>query len=220
VAWPAADSGIRESDVKVKLMKTLVKAGRPTGFDTERALDVAMRLFWERGYEGTSIADLSQTMGIHPSSIYAAFGDKQALFALAARRYAEVPAQYMTRALEQPTFRGFVRAAFENTVEFLSAKDHPSSCFTLTGAIACGVDTEPAKVVMRQMRLQNEAAIRARLLKARKAGEFPGEENVDDYTRYLSSLLGGLAIQAANGSTRAELRRTAEVALRHLGIER
>lgn len=70
------------------------------------------------------------------------------------------------------------------------------------------------------MRLQNETAIKARLLKARKAGEFPEKENVDDYTRYLSSLLSGLAIQAANGSTKAELRRTAEAALRHLSIER
>jgi AcrR family transcriptional regulator len=200
-------------------MRTSVKAGRPTEFDTDRALDVAMRLFWERGYEGTSIADLSQKMGIHPSSIYGAFGDKQALFALAAKRYTDIPAQYMVKALEQPTFRSFVVAAFSNTVEFLAAKDHPSSCFTLTGAIACGVETEPAKSLMREMRLQNEAAIRARLLKARRVGEFPNEENVDDYTRYLSSLLSGLAVQAANGSTRAELKRTAKVALKHLGLK-
>src|SRR6516225_6652522 len=112
-------------------MKTSVKAGRPTGFDTDRALDVAMRLFWERGYEGTSMADLSSAMGIHPSSIYAAFGDKQELFALAAKRYADIPAQYMVRALEQPTLLRFILAAFDNTVEFLGSKEHPSSCFTL-----------------------------------------------------------------------------------------
>ncbi len=179
-----------------------------------------MRLFWEHSYEGTSMADLSLAMGIHPSSIYAAFGDKQELFALAAKRYADVPAQYMVKALEQPTFRSFILAAFDNTVEFLGSKEHPSSCFTLTGAISCGTDTAPAKRLMRGMRLKNEAAIKDRLLRARKAGEFPKEENVDDYTRYLSSLLSGLAIQAANGSTRAELKRTAEVALRHLGVER
>jgi len=201
-------------------MKTTIKLGRPTGFDKDVALDVAMRLFWERGYEGTSIADLSQAMGIHPSSIYAAFGDKQELFALAAKRYADIPAQYMVKALEQPTLRGFILAAFDNTVEFLGSKEHPSSCFTLTGAISCGTDTESAKALMRKMRLQNEAAIKARLLKARKAGEFPREENIDDYTRYLSSLLSGLAIQAANGSTRSELKRTANLALRHLGIEK
>jgi hypothetical protein len=73
---------------------------------------------------------------------------------------------------------------------------------------------------MREIRLENEAAIKSRLLKARRAGEFPKDENVDDYTRYLSSLLSGLAVQAANGSTKAELKRTAELALRHLGIRR
>jgi AcrR family transcriptional regulator len=201
-------------------MKTSTKLGRPAAFDKEAALDKAMRLFWERGYEGTSMADLTHAMELHPSSIYAAFGDKQALFALAARRYADVPAQYMTRALEQPTLRSFLLAAFDNTVEFLGADGHPSSCFTLTGALSCGAGTEPAKVLMREMRLQNEAAIKARLLKARKAGELAKEENVDDYTRYLSSLLSGLAVQAANGSTRAELRRTSEIALRQLGIKR
>ena len=147
-----------------------MKLGRPAEFDKEAALDVAMRLFWERGYEGTSMADLSLAMGIHPSSIYAAFGDKQQLFALAAKRYADVPAQYMVKALEQPTLRGFILAAFDNTVEFLSSREHPSSCFTLTGAIACGADTVPAKLLMKEMRLQNEAAIKARLLRARKAG--------------------------------------------------
>ncbi len=196
------------------------KMGRPISFDKDAALEAAMLLFWERGFEGTSMADLTHAMGLSPSSIYAAFGDKHALFQLAAKRYMEIRAQYAVTALEEPTLERFLRALFDNTVAFLGSKGHPSSCFTLTGAISCGVDVEPAKVLMKEMRLQNEAAIKARLLKARRAGEFPKEENVDDYTRYLSSLLSGLAIQAANGSTRAELKRTAEVALRHLGIER
>ena len=199
-------------------MKTSNKLGRPAAFDKEAALDIAMRLFWERGYEGTSMADLSQAMAIHPSSIYAAFGDKQALFALAAKRYIEVPGQYMVQALAEPTFERFIQAAFYNTVEFLGAKEHPASCFTLTGSLSCGVDTEPAKTLMLDIRLRNEAVLKARLLKARRAGEFSKEENVDDYTRYLSSLLSGLAVQAANGSARAQLKRTAELALRHLGI--
>jgi len=201
-------------------MKPAIKPGRPAAFDKDAALEIAMRLFWERGYEGASMAELSQAMGLHPSSIYAAFGDKQALFALAAARYSQIPGQYMVRALEQPTLRAFLIAAFDNTVEFLGSKEHPASCFTLTGALTCGVATEPAMVLMREIRLQNEAALKARLLKARNLGEFPREENVDDYTRYLSSLLSGLAVQAANGSTKAELKRTAEVALRYLGLER
>lgn len=196
------------------------KTGRPIGFDRDAALEAAMLLFWERGYEGTSMADLTQAMDLNPSSIYAVFGDKQELFALAAKQYVDVLAQYMVKALKQPTLRAFILAAFDNTVEFLGSKEHPSSCFTLTGAMSCGTDTEPAKLLMREMRLHNEAAIKARLLKARKAGEFPEKENLDDYTRYLSSLLSGLAVQAANGSTKAELKRTAELAIRYLGIKR
>jgi hypothetical protein len=130
----------------------------------------------------------------------------------------EVPGQYMVRALAEPTFETFIQAAFYNTVEFLGSKEYPSSCFTLTGSLSCGVDTEPAKALMLDIRLRNEAVLKGRLLKARRAGEFSKEENIDDYTRYLSSLLSGLAVQAANGSTRAQLKRTADLALRHLGI--
>src|SRR5258708_35529532 len=81
------------------------KTGRPINFDKDAALQAAMLLFWERGFEGTSMADLTQAMGLSPSSIYAAFGDKHALFALAAKRYLENPAQYAARALAEPTLK-------------------------------------------------------------------------------------------------------------------
>jgi hypothetical protein len=70
---------------------------------------------------------------------------------------------------------------------------------------------------MTGIRKQNEAGLRGRLQQARKSGELPADLNVDDYTRYLSTLLGGLAIQAANGASKAEMKRTADMALRHLG---
>ena len=193
------------------------KTGRPINFDKDAALNAAMLLFWERGFEGASMADLTQAMGLSPSSIYAAFGDKQALFALAAKRYLENPAQYAAKALAEPTLKGVIRALFENTVEFLTAPGHPPTCMSLGGAMGCSVNGALAKQLMTSIRKQNEAAIKSRLVKARKNGELPKEINVDDYTRYLSTILAGLSIQAANGSTKAELKRTAEMALRYLG---
>lgn len=193
------------------------KTGRPINFDKDAALDAAMLLFWERGFEGTSMADLTQAMGLNPSSIYAAFGDKRALFALVARRYVDDPAQYAARALAKPTLKGVLRALFDNTVEFLTTPGHPPSCMSLAGAIACSVNATPAKQLMTEIRKQNEADIKLRLVKARKSGELPKQINVDDFTRYLSTILAGLSIQAANGSTKAELKRTAEMALRYLG---
>jgi AcrR family transcriptional regulator len=197
--------------------ESVKKMGRPIGFDKEAALDAAMKAFWERGYEGTSIADLTEIMGLNPPSIYAAFGDKKTLFQLAAKRYAEGPAQYQAKALREPTLGGVIRALFRNTVEFLTDPEHPSGCMTLTGAMACSVEAESAKEFMAEIRRQNEAALRVRLQQASKSGELATEVNIDDYARYLSTLVGGLAIQSANGVSRAEMKRIADMAVRHLG---
>ena len=176
-----------------------------------------MLLFWERGFEGTSMADLTKAMGLSPSSIYAAFGDKYALFSLAVKRYTESRAQYATKALEEPTLEKVVRALFDSTVAFLTTPGHPSTCMTLGGAVGCSVDASPARDIMIEIRKQNEVAMSERFLQARKSGDLSKDVNIDDYTRYLSSILAGLSIQAANGSTKAELKRTAKMALRHLG---
>jgi AcrR family transcriptional regulator len=193
------------------------KTGRPISFDKDAALEAAMLLFWERGFEGTSMADLTQAMGLSPSSIYAAFGHKQALFQLAVKRYMDTRAQYARVALEEPTLEKVVRALFDNTVAFLTSSGHPPTCMTLAGAMGCSADAAPARNLMTEIRRQNEVAMKERFLQARKSEELSKDVNVDDYTRYLSSILAGLSIQAANGSTKAELKRTAEMALQHLG---
>jgi AcrR family transcriptional regulator len=204
--------------MKRKRMKTgKRKTGRPIGFDKDAALEAAMLLFWQRGYEGTSMADLTQAMGLNPSSIYAAFGDKHALFQLAVKRYMEMRAQYAGKALEEPSLEKVVRALFDNTVAFLTTPGHPPTCMTLAGSVGCSLDASPARDIMTEIRKQNEVAMRERFLQARKSGELSKDVNVDDYTRYLSSILAGLSIQAANGSTKAELKRTANMALRFLG---
>ena len=177
-----------------------------------------MLFFWERGFEGTSMADLTQAMGLNPSSIYAAFGDKQALFSVAVKRYMDDPGTICDESAGgADTQKGVIRALFDNTVEFLTTPGHPPTCMSLAGAMGCSVNATPAKQLMTEIRKQNEAAIKSRLLRARKSGELPKEINADDYTRYLSTILAGLSIQAANGSTKAELKRTAEMALRYLG---
>jgi hypothetical protein len=113
--------------------------------------------------------------------------------------------------------KGVIRALFENTVEFLTTPGHPPTCVSLAGAMGCSVNAAPAKQLMTEIRKQNEAAVKSRLVRARKRGELPTEVNVDDYTRYLSTILAGLSIQAVNGSTKADLKRTSEMAIKHLG---
>ncbi|ADW68506.1 regulatory protein TetR [Granulicella tundricola MP5ACTX9] len=193
------------------------KTGRPISFDKNAALEAAMLLFWERGFEGTSMADLTQAMGLNPSSIYAAFGDKHALFSNAVKRYLETRTQYATDALGEPTLEKAVRALFHNTIAFLTTPGHPSTCMTLAGAMGCSVDATPARDLMTEIRRHNEVEMKDRFLEARKSGELTKDINVDDYTRYISMMVAGLSVQAANGSTKTELKRTAELALHYLG---
>ncbi|MDE1177531.1 MAG: TetR/AcrR family transcriptional regulator [Edaphobacter sp.] len=194
------------------------KTGRPIGFDRDVALEAAMLLFWKRGFEGTSMADLTQAMNLSPSSIYAAFGDKQSLFSHVVKRYIETRAQYAAEALAEPTFSKVVRALFDNTVTFLTGTGHPPTCMTLAGAVGCSTEGAEARDLMTEIRNQNDAAMKERFLAARRAGEMPKNINVDDFTRFISATLAGLSIQAANGATKTELKRTSQTALKMLGF--
>jgi AcrR family transcriptional regulator len=191
-----------------------VKMGRPRGFDEDAALEAAMRVFWEKSYEGATMADLTKAMGINRSSIYAAFGDKESLFQRIMERYREERMSYIRQALALPSLREVVARLIYGTAEFLSAPGNPRGCLSVQGALACGTDAEPVKQAIIHWRRSGEAALKKRLQQAQSEGDFPGEIQPADFARYLASVIAGLGIQAANGATRAELRRVAEIALR------
>src|SRR5512146_1592256 len=96
------------------------KMGRPREFSEDQALDAAMRVFWEKGYEGATLTDLTDAMGINRSSLYSSFGDKQELYRRVLDRYASGPASFMHCALEAATAREVVAKIFEGAVKALS----------------------------------------------------------------------------------------------------
>jgi AcrR family transcriptional regulator len=192
------------------------KMGRPRGFAENEALDAAMRVFWEKGYEGSTLADLTEAMGINRSSMYATFGDKEALFRLAIARYAEGPAAYMREALEQPTVRAVVEALLRGALELLTDPSHPRGCLSVQGALACGSHAEPMKQAMIEWRKQGESGIQKRLQRARREGGLAKNVDPGDLARYISTVLTGLGVQAANGSTRAEMMRLVDIVLRFM----
>jgi AcrR family transcriptional regulator len=191
-----------------------VRMGRPRGFDEDAALEAAMRVFWEKGYEGATIADLTEAMGINRSSMYAAFGDKESIFHKVMERYRAGRMTYIRQALAQPSLREVVSGLIHGTAEFLSTPDNPRGCLLIQGALACGTDTEHVKLAMIDWRKSGEAALKKRLQQAQCEGELPAEIQPADFARYLSSIMAGLGVQAANGATRTELRRVAEISLR------
>ncbi len=195
-----------------------VRTGRPRGFDEGAALEAAMRVFWEKSYEGATIADLTEAMGINRSSMYAAFGDKEAVFHRVMERYREARMTYISQALAQPSLRKVVAGLIHGTAEFLSSPGNPRGCLSIQGALACGTDAEPVKQAMIDWRKSGEAALKKRLRQAQSEGELPAEIQPADFARYLSSVMAGLGIQATNGATRAELRRVAAIAVRCIEI--
>ena len=109
----------------VRLRKPSRPNGRPRSFDFDDALDAAMQVFWRKGYEGASLSDLTQAMGINRPSLYAAFGNKNTLFRKALDRYAEGPAAYVAEALKQPTARAVTQKLLHGAADLLTDPAHP-----------------------------------------------------------------------------------------------
>jgi AcrR family transcriptional regulator len=194
------------------------RMGRPRGFDENAALEAAMRVFWEKSYEGATLSDLTSAMGINKSSMYAAFGDKEALFRRAMERYREGPMRYIPDALEKPVLRDAVASLLHGTVLFLSQPGHPRGCLSIQAALACGVDAEPIQQAMVEWRRAGEEALRKRFVMARRAGELPKDISPADFARYIATAMAGLAVQAVNGASRDEMKRTADLVLKAIGL--
>lgn len=190
--------------------------GRPRGFDETAALDAAMRVFWQRGFEGASMAELSAAMKINPPSIYAAFGNKESLFIRATNYYLEGPASYEVKALQEPTLAKVLHAIFAELIAFLTSPSNPPGCMTL-GALSCSADAVPIQTRLTDIRKKSEARLAKRMAQAKRDGELPDGTTPVEFARYVSTLLGGLTLQRANGATEKELRRTADLALKQLG---
>lgn len=191
-----------------------VALGRPRAFDVDEALDRALAVFWRRGYEGASLADLTRAMGISPPSLYAAFGNKEALFRRAVARYAEGPAAYQARALARPTARGVAEALLAGVVDLLTDPDTPPGCLVVQGALAAGEASEAARAHLAACRADREEEIRLRLERAAAEGDLPAGADPAALARFLAVVMFGLAVQAAGGAGRAELSAAAAVALR------
>jgi AcrR family transcriptional regulator len=188
--------------------------GRPRSFDKDRALDAALRVFWEKGYEGASLSDLTEAMGINRPSLYAAFGDKEALFRQVLERYEQGPVAYMLEALAEPTARGAIERLLKGTVAALSRPQSPHGCLYVQGALACGDESSAMRKELASRRSAGEIALRKRLKKAKDEGELPATADPADLSRFYMAVMHGMAVQAAGGANRAALESVAETALR------
>lgn len=188
--------------------------GRPRSFDLDKALDAAMQVFWRKGYEGASLSDLTQSIGINRPSLYAAFGDKETLFRKALDRYAEGPGAYVREALKQPTARAVTQQLLRGAADLLTDPHHPSGCLMVQAALVCGKAAECIRQELVSRRSAGEAALRRRFKRAKAEGDLPADSNPSDLARYIVTISQGMAVQAASGASREELERVVGTAMR------
>ncbi len=187
--------------------------GRPREFDTEQALEAAMLLFWRHGYEGTSMASISAAMGINMPSVYAAFGDKPALFQKALQRYLERPASYLPNALTAPTAREAAERLFAGAINMVMHPKHPDGCLLVQGALVSGPDVDSVREELSKRRASAELAVRRRFERAIAEGDLTDSVNPVQLARYVITVIWGMSVQAAGGATKTHLKDIAEVAL-------
>jgi AcrR family transcriptional regulator len=188
--------------------------GRPREFDPDKALDVALHVFWSRGYEGASMADLTEAMGITKPSLYAAFGNKEELFRKALDRYVDGPGGYVQVALAKPTVREVVEHLLFEAADAVTDPNNPPGCLAVQGALTCGEAAESIKQELMSRRAHGEEDLRKRFERAAAEGDLPAGSDPADLARYVSAILQGMAVQAAGGASRVQLRKIAEITLR------
>lgn len=188
--------------------------GRPRQFDAEQALDAALALFWRHGYEGTSLAALTDVMGINVPSLYAAFGNKQALFRKALDRYLQKPASYFPTALEEPTARRATEKLFQGAIDLVIDPRHPDGCLLVQGGLATGPMADWVRKELGTVRTAAEAALRRRYERAVADRELPKSVDSEKLARYVVTVLWGLSVQRSGGATRAQLKEVVQLAMR------
>ena len=180
--------------------------GRPRTFDPDTALRKALDVFWERGYEGTSLNDLAQAMGIASASIYACFGSKEDLFRKVMALYGTTSGGPPRRALrEQPTARAAIHAMLRATADEITRPDTPHYCMLILAAPTGAVENHTVREFLAGIRRDMFTENRDRLARGVADGDLTASADLDATARYYTTVVQGLSIQARDGASRADL---------------
>ncbi|MBZ9655022.1 TetR/AcrR family transcriptional regulator [Phyllobacterium lublinensis] len=188
--------------------------GRPREFDADDALQTALELFWRKGYEGTSITDLTDGMGITKPSLYGTFGNKEELFRMALARYEQNYLAFFWSALEQPDARTVAFDILRGFVEAQTQSCNPAGCLVVNAATACSdAALEIHKTIVERIQTAQKALTR-RFERAKREGDLPADSNPEDLARFIMTVQQGTAVQASNGAGREEIYRLIDLAMK------
>jgi AcrR family transcriptional regulator len=183
--------------------------GRPRGFDREAALHRAMELFWERGYEGTSISELTRAIGISSPSLYAAFGSKEELFLEAIALFDASEGAVTESALRrEPTARAAIEAMLRDNVDMYADPENPSGCMVVLATTTWTPENEDVRTYLAALRQKPYELMRERLER-----ELPPGTDVEALAHFYNTVLEGLSIQARDGFSRETMHAIVDCAM-------
>ncbi|WP_027582309.1 TetR/AcrR family transcriptional regulator [Bradyrhizobium sp. Ai1a-2] len=188
--------------------------GRPRAFDADAALDQAMEVFWRHGYEGATIAQLTEAMSINPPSLYAAFGSKEGLLKAALDRYTAKRNCWMEGILSAPTAREVAERMLVGTADTQTDPANPPGCLLVQGGLACGTGSENVPFELAARRAETENQLRDRFVRAKAEGDLKESADPAALARYLSAVNAGMGVMASSGADREALRQVAAVSVK------
>lgn len=190
------------------------RRGRPRTLDPEAGLEIAARLFWQHGYEGTSIADLTQAMGITPPSLYAAFGSKEDLYRQALDHTIERESKGRSEALqgEMPAYDALA-FYLRDVVQGITDPGKPRGCIVSTAVLQHAEENESVATTVAARREASLQALKARFQRAINEGELPADTDIDALAHFYGAVVQGMSAQACDGACTKRLMQVVEVAL-------
>jgi len=187
--------------------------GRPREFDRDQALARAVEVFWSKGYEAASLADLTKAMGINPPSLYAAFGDKENLFIEAVHRYHENVRQSCPYAGE-PTARAAVERLLTELATLFTDRSHPAGCLAVMAMVTSSTSSARLQRMLADERANAKARLRERIQRGVKEGDLPRATDISALTEFYVAVIMGMSLSAREGASRKALLTMVETAMR------
>lgn len=187
--------------------------GRHREFDVDKALDAALRVFWHKGYEGASYADLTEATGVERPALYSAFGNKEALFRRALERYYDRYLDYIPAALALPTAREVAAHILYNAADLNTRYPDHTGCLGISGVLAGSDEAEPVRQALIEARAAGEALLRQRFERAKAEGDLAPTAKPAALAAFVMAVLHGMAVQAKAGFSRETLEAVVEQAL-------